>query len=726
MDNRQANSKEAIFGRGSRSRRLALSLAVGAVLAMAACHWISTSQAQQKDKPAATPPRKFEIPAPKEVKEVQVPEVPVLDVTPTSPMIPIPGIPAGPVGVPKAQAPVTPIMQVEPPTYKEIVIPANEVGAQPPFVPMDGAMQVQVPVPQPKVPQPKGADEPPLLPQPRPLVPPFGPDQVRMPLIGDTDVAPLGATPRPTAKELQEYAKYVKGFVDPNNTLDLIKGRARLMILKETPKRIQISDETIASYNVFPNSKDMTILGKLTGTTVLNFWFASAEDKTKETVLSYLVRVFPDPEEKARMERVFKALELEINKKFPDSLVKLDLVGDKVVVSGQAHDIQEAAQILKLVVSNTPGASKIPSEGIPNSPRPDQPDGGPATPGSANYLSSGSPNVINMLRVAGVQQVMLRVVVAEVNRTAARSIGMNFSLSNKQGITVSENRTGGLVVPGAGLGIGSLANTVGNAAAGTTALANLPINLDNGQLALAVNALKKLSYAKSLAEPNLVTLNGQPAFFLAGGQFPVPVVTGTVGGAGLQGISYVPFGVQLRFTPYITDKDRIRLNVSATVSTRDPSTGTTVGTSNVAGLTARTFFSTIEMRDGQTLAVAGLIQTNHGADRDQIPFLGTIPVLNRFTGFDRTSAGEQELVILITPELVQPMHAHQLPRLVGSDMFEPSDLEFYLLGRLEGRRPVDFRSPVMNDFHRIRQYNRCEQRYIFGPSGHHNIQSPPN
>ena len=233
-----------------------------------------------------------------------------------------------------------------------------------------------------------------------------------------------------------------------------------------------------------------------------------------------------------------------------------------------------------------------------------------------------------------------------------------------------------------------------------------------------------MHYAKSLAEPLLTTSNGKAANFLAGGEFPVPVVTGNAYG-GLQGVSFVPYGVQLNFTPYITDKDRIRLSMSANVSTRDTSVGTTIGNSVVPGMTSRNFSSTIELREGQTLAVAGLIQTNLGADRDQLPFLGEIPLLNRLTGFDRTSAGEQELVILITPELVQPIKAGTpLPRLPGADIFDPSDIEFYLCGRLEGLRTKDFRSPAMTDLQRIQRYNRCEQIYIFGPSGYQNGPAP--
>ena len=542
---------------------------------------------------------------------------------------------------------------------------------------------------------------------------------------------------QPSAKDLEEFAEYVDRIGDPKNTLDLIKGRSRLMMLKATPKRIQISDETIATSSLL-GSTELTILGKTQGTTVLNLWFSSAKDKNKDVVLSYLVRVFPDPAEKQRLIAMLKSLETDINRTFHDSVIHLQLVGEKVVVTGQAHDIRDATEILKVVVANTnstlgltgnqgyttgvnPNRKLPPTESVGNTPRPDQPDPGQgATPGQENYLPSGSPYVINMMDIPGVQQVMLKVVVAEVNRTAARSIGLNFSVANNQGTQVVQNLTGGILNTGSLNGTGNLAGTSITGATGISPIANIPVALSNGQVSLAINALKSMHYAKSIAEPNLTANNGHTATFEAGGQFPIPVVTGNAVG-GLQGVSFVKYGVQLSFTPYITDKNRIRLNVSATVSTRDTNIGTNIGNSSVPGLNARSFASTIDLREGQTLAVAGLLQTNVGADRDQLPFLAEIPFINRFTGFDRTSAGEQELVVLITPELVQPMKkGAPIPRLPGSDLFEPSDLEFYLLGRLEGRRMSDFRSPVMDDFHRIQQYNRCEQTYIFGPSGYVN------
>jgi pilus assembly protein CpaC len=126
----------------------------------------------------------------------------------------------------------------------------------------------------------------------------------------------------------------------------------------------------------------------------------------------------------------------------------------------------------------------------------------------------------------------------------------------------------------------------------------------------------------------------------------------------------------------------------------------------------------VELREGQTLAVAGLIQNRLGANSSRVPFFGDLPIIGRLAAFDQINAEEQELVILITPKLVHGMEANCVPPLPGSDMFEPGDLEFYLLGRLESRRSYDYRSPVMTDIHRMQRYHRCEQLYITGPFGH--------
>lgn len=578
----------------------------------------------------------------------------------------------------------------------------------------------------------------PVLPPPQPFEP-FGPGRPRLPAMATPPK--LGATPVPTKKDLERFKKYISDVVDPQNTFDLIVGRIRLLVLKQAPTRVQIADPEVADYNLI-EPKEMTILGRKVGTTVLNLWFADPKQPQKEAVISYLVRVLPDPEKKRQLEAMYEALAHEINRLFPDSYVELSMVGDKVAVKGEAKDIAEGTQIIRIVRANAPKKDedqepKVPLQNIQPVIRPGDITAPTATPGLQDFLTAGGPKVINLLRIPGEQQVMLKVTVAEVNRAAARSIGLNFSLTNNSGTTFFNNRTGLINFGGVpfpfgfgGLGFSGLnpATNIGGGIGGGggsflgLSTNNLPVLLDNGQINLAINALRTLNYARSLAEPNLTAMNGQTATFLAGGQFPVPIISGLGSfggfGGGLQGVSFVPFGVQLNFTPYITDRNRIRLAMAATVSTRNLSTGTSIGGANVSGLTSRRFQTTVELRDGETLAVAGLIQNNLGAQANRVPLFGDVPILNHLLGFDKISHGEQELVVLVTPILVHPLCGKELPPLPGSDLFEPGDLEFYLLGRLESRRRYDYRSSVMTDIDRMRAYHRCEMKYLFGPHGH--------
>lgn len=719
-------------------------------------------QSKEDPKPAPAPiaeppvdPRSTSAPLPMPASELTAPTPPPVAAPDAPPAVPVP-----PPAIPPAAAPLiveqAPLAELpasapaaiavpsvpEPSPLPAIAQPRAIVSPEPKAEPAQKAAPLAPPLvtvqpanirpvafQEPKLPEKVKADPVETAPAPRPLDL-FGSNHPRLQRLPGTP-GPLGTTPVPSKKELEEYNRYVKEFVDPRNTLDLVQGRTRLMVLSQVPKRIQVGNESIAIYNLV-TPKEITVLGKQVGTTNLNLWFADPEQKDREKILSYLVRVIPDPEEKERLDNVYKALQDEINRTFPDSLVHLKLVGDKLVVSGQVHDLTQATHILHIVKANAPGSNqgkesldpaKIPVGREPTV-RPGDPGNAGGTPGLEDFQLLGGPNVINLLRIPGEQQVMLRVTVAEVNRSAARSIGLNFAVNNSAGTTVFQNRTGNIATGGplASFGFGGLTTATGLASnfAGLSTN-NLPISLDGGQVSLAINALRNISYARSLAEPNLVAMNGQSATFHAGGQFPVPVVTGNTF-SGLQGTNFVPYGVNLQFTPFVLDRDRIRLNVAATVSTRDLTTGSSIGGSFVSGLSSRNFQTTVELREGQTLAVAGLIQNNLGTDATRVPWFGDIPILNRLAGFDRTSSGEQEVVVLITPELVHPMdckEAANMP-LPGADLFEPSDLEFYLLGRLESRRSYDYRSPVMNDWDRMRSYKQCEQTYIFGPSGYGN------
>jgi pilus assembly protein CpaC len=568
---------------------------------------------------------------------------------------------------------------------------------------------------QPQPPQPQQVPGVPQLQQPQlaPAAPTNGPPPVgRLELLPPL---PAGLEPPvPTEATRQLYDKFLQRTVDPQVRLDLIIGHPRILVFAETPKRIYLPDEQTAVYQVISDT-EISLVGIRPGTTVLNVWVADPDAPKGERILSYLITVVPPPRQREELDARYHALQKEINQAFPCSTVELSLIGDRLVVRGMAKDAIEASHILSIVAQHSPRQATDPFgqdvQIVQQVAGFEEID--PLLQGEDSALrrsvvdpqALARAGIVNLLQIPGEQQVMLRVTVAEVNRTAARSIGLNFSIENDNGVTVFQSLTGNLAQGGGGAG----------------GLANVLASLDNGQVLLAINALRTLKLAKTLAEPNLVTLNGHPANFQAGGRFPVPIIGGFTNN-GLQGVAFVPFGVQLNFTPYVVDRDRVRLSVNAEVSTRDEALGTNIGGgaggTQVSGLSTRNFTTTVELREGQTLAVAGLIQNNFGSDTDRVPFWGDLPLIGPTGGFNRTSSGEQELVILITPELVHPLEACETPNIPGSDVFEPGDLEFYLGNRLESRRSRDWRASVRTDYARIRAGDKfCEDRLIIGPAG---------
>ena len=460
-------------------------------------------------------------------------------------------------------------------------------------------VQASASSPQGKKPNPKRAADD-ALPPPRPLP---GPVPAYPPPLR-TEAAASGSTPRPTPEVEQEYAQFVDRRVDPRNTLEVVVGRQTLLVLKQKPNKVQLPDEKIASYDLI-SCKDLAVTGNAIGSTVLNLWFPDPKDATKDKILSYLVQVVPDPDVCERREACFRRLQDEINRKFPDSVVRLTLLNDKLLVCGQAKDGFEAQQILRVLGVNAGPPPAVVADRVNlNVVNVNAGPNGPPPAGLGDFLvetpTGEKYTVVNLLHVPGDQQVLLRVTVAEINRTAARSIGVDCGALKQ----CCEEICGGVA-------------TGVNGPAGA-----LPYSIDNGRCVAAVNALKNLDFARILEEPTLTALNGQEASSHVGGQFPVPVVNGLTP-AGLQGVSFVPFGVQLKFTPSITDKDLIRLSVSAEVSTRDNDATATIGNTSVPGLSTRNFQTTVELRAGQTLAVAGLIQNNFGVDAAACPLSAT-------------------------------------------------------------------------------------------------------
>lgn len=520
-------------------------------------------------------------------------------------------------------------------------------------------------------------------------------------------------------------SKYILRQTTADEELNLQIGVPHILTLRQPPLRTYTPESgagIVAIRYIDPDSPHRLAIEPLaTGTTTLTMWFRSDTSPDGEEPVSWLVHVTDagggnGPAAAARnrgYEIQLQALQREVNYAFPNSSVQLSWVGSQVLMRGTAKDVEEASQIARIVSSSLPGQRRNGEDNFIQqaeflSVDSDLIQEAGSLPGALRGDNSSGVNqgrinnrVINMLEIAGVHQIMLKVTVAEVNRSASRTIGADLQIGS------------------AGDAV-RFFTTLGTSAAGGTLV------LDQSDFDLAISALKRLNLARSLAEPTLTTLNGQPANFNVGGSFPVPVVTGQTA-TGLQGVDFQNFGVQLQFVPIVTDGDRIRLTLQASVSTRDETAGAQVGNTNVPGLNTRNFSNTVELREGQTLAVAGLIQNNLGGTSARVPFVGDIPFLGRMFSNDGTSYDEQELVILVTPYLVGPVdHERSTPALPGSDYFEPDDVEFFLKGRLTGHMAEDYRSPIRTNLQKMKAFRRCEQRLIIGQPGHSNgLLCPP-
>ena len=193
--------------------------------------------------------------------------------------------------------------------------------------------------------QPPAAASPTALPAPTPLNPSAA--ALANPLLSATPKT-VGATPAASPESRQKQGKHVSKLLDPELTLDLVVGQTRVMVLKTVPVRVQSGEDRIMSMSI-TNTKELLLQGKDVGTTVLNIWFGDRDDPAKQETLTYLVRVYPDPEAKDRLEKSYKQLEDDINKHFKDTSVRLKLLGDKLVVSGRVRDAQQGTQVLQII-----------------------------------------------------------------------------------------------------------------------------------------------------------------------------------------------------------------------------------------------------------------------------------------------------------------------------------------------------------------------------------------
>jgi pilus assembly protein CpaC len=320
----------------------------------------------------------------------------------------------------------------------------------------------------------------------------------------------------------------------------------------------------------------------------------------------------------------------------------------------------------------------------------------------------GSQGVINALRVTGGQQVMLEVRFIEANRNAGRELGISWygrRLNQPPGRDV---RTGGFRPSDGGDASSSVVRFNPSLPSGSTPFGTLIANFLGGGVSadILVQALEEKGLARRLAEPNLIALSGEKASFLAGGEVPIPVSSDD----NKISVTYKEYGVRLTFTPVVLDSGLINLKLEPEVSQIDETIRVSTGAISIPGFITRRASTSIEVRDGQSFAMAGLLQSTHSKNQEQIPWLGQLPVIGTLFRSSAFQEQETDLVIIVTPRLVKPGRPGQ-PLRTPLDGKKPSnDLEFFLLGALE----------VDNDM----QKRFAEGVGVIGPYGHI-VELPP-
>ena len=284
--------------------------------------------------------------------------------------------------------------------------------------------------------------------------------------------------------------------------------------------------------------------------------------------------------------------------------------------------------------------------------------------------------VSNLMSVGGTQQVMLKVRFAEMQRSVSKSLSSSIgvqgtAIGGDLGLNVGTNTLSTADIVGSALD----ANTIG--AGDNNGAALFGFNAGGLEVGILLEALESRGVVRTLAEPNLTALSGQEATFLAGGEYPIP----TVQDFGSVGIEYKPFGVELNFVPRVVDTDVINIEMKAAVSSLDPSTGITQNGFTVNSFRKRETSTTVEMRDGESFAIAGLLSDDFQDLNGQVPWLGDVPVLGTLFRSASYQREQTELVIIVTPHLVTPTRGDALA-LPTDRVQPPTERDLFLFGRV--------------------------------------------
>jgi pilus assembly protein CpaC len=497
-------------------------------------------------------------------------------------------------------------------------------------------------------------------------------------LLGACLAAPLAASAQESSDQI------VRAMRNTSFTVPLYK--SRVVDVPAPVKRVSIGNPDIADVLVL-GTDSLYVLGKDLGSTNVLLW-----DRDDNLVSALGVTVTHDLE----------SLKRELAAVMPAEKVNLASVQRNVVLSGQVTSVLKMDAALQLangyLEQVATAKEKIMFE--------------QETGGGSKEKKAGQ--VINLMTVGGVQQVMLQVRVAEVSRAATRNLNAQFSALSNTGKWVAGGVNGGATFPDAifqpgdvripifgngtpagGNPIGPVYDEFAPTTPNITSTGLFGSFLSNEFLAnIVLDVFQNKGLAKVLAEPTLTTLTGQEAQFLSGGSFPIPVSQEN----NRIGIEYKDFGVKLVFNPLVLDSGRINLKLNISVSELSDQNGialTPTGTTSVfaiPALTERRALSTVELSDGQTIGIAGLVNENMRTAVNKFPGLGDVPILGQLFRSQRFQKGETELVILVTPKLARPIKPSEI-KLPTDAIVEPSNAEFFLEGRIEGRKSSDAAKP---------------------------------
>lgn len=308
-------------------------------------------------------------------------------------------------------------------------------------------------------------------------------------------------------------------------------------------------------------------------------------------------------------------------------------------------------------------------------------------PGAADRAAQiakafGGDSVVNLVTVGSSQQVMLEVKFAEVNRQVGEQLGVSGFGSSPRG------NFGAAVGSGASYTNTNGVNTLGlGAITDAFGVFNQAFHIGGLTIDATLNSLEKHGLAKTLAEPTLIALSGERASFLAGGEFPIPVAqngTGTGTGGNAITVEFKPFGVSLGFTPTVLGDKVISLLIEPEVSSLDPTASVTINGLVIPGLQTRRASTTVELRDGESFAIAGLLRRDFQTTVKQLPILGSIPIIGTLFRSSSFQKGDTELLIVVTPHLVSPLQPEQV-RLPTDRIEDPRAADVLTDG--EGYRP---------------------------------------